>query len=88
MLNSQQTSSSFVRSKIDRSRDAMASRTRMILSSVESPADSVDKRVIGVWGRSVSKQTRRNTGTVRPELVDEIAVEADEVDTERVQRTL
>lgn len=43
---------------------------------------------MGVWGRSVSKQTRRNTGTVRPELVDEIAVEADEVDAERVQRAL
>ena len=68
----------------------MASRTRASLSSVESPADSVVRRVMGVWGRSVmeNKQTRRNTGTVRPELVDEIAVEADEVDAERVERTL
>lgn len=68
----------------------MASRTRASLSSVESPADSVVRRVMGVWGRSVmeNKQTRRNTGTVRPELVDEVAVEADEVDAERVERTL
>ena len=35
-----------------------------------------------------NKQTRRNTGTVRPELVDEVAVEADEVDAERVECTL